>query len=506
MEVSTPFDAALDALLTAWKVRDDLRAQGNDDHARIRAAWLDLDDARRWARRARSNDVWRFQHHDDPRTWLGEQAARRVRETTQRLHGLGTGALADTVRRLAARNNAIHLRECVNLNPATNVMNPTAEALLSSGLGTRPSLGHPGEKYEMGLEAIEQIEVLAAALAREVFDAGFAEVRVPSGAMANLTAFMALARPGDAVIVPPPQVAGHVTHQQPGAAGLFGLEVHHAPIDPATYSLDVEGLATLTERVRPRLITLGASLNLDHHPVEEVRQVADTVGARVLFDAAHLCGLIAGGAWPNPLTQGAHVMTMSTYKSLAGPPGGLVLTDDADIAERVEAVAYPGLTANFDVAKTAALAITLLDWIDHGKAYAAEMVATAASLVALLDNLGIPRFHTGADRQRSHQFVLHAGSLGGGTAAARHLRQANLLASAIGLPGDGDGEASGLRMGTPELVRWGITGDALPQLASFIAQAWRADDPARLADKVARFRRDFRRLHHLNLGTDQPTA
>ena len=112
----------------------------------------------------------------------------------------------------------------------------------------------------------------------------------------------------------------------------------------------------------------------------QVRQIADEVGAIVLFDAAHLSGLIAGGVWPNPLVAGAHVMTMSTYKSLGGPPAGLLVTTDATIAERVDAIAFPGLTANFDAANTAALAVTLLDWQEQGHEHATTMVGAAEAL------------------------------------------------------------------------------------------------------------------------------
>ena len=149
---------------------------------------------------------------------------------------------------LIDENRRIHEDECVNLNPATNVMNPKAEAALGSGLGSRPSLGYPGDKYEMGLEAIEKIEVIAAELAAEVFGAKFAEIRVASGAMANLYAFMATAKPGDRIIVPPASIGGHITHHAPGAAGLYGLDIHSAPVDASGYTVDVEKLARTSSR------------------------------------------------------------------------------------------------------------------------------------------------------------------------------------------------------------------------------------------------------------------
>ena len=150
---------------------------------------------------------------------------------------------------LVDENRTIHELDCINLNPAANVMGPAAEALLATSLGTRPSLGHPGAKYEMGLEAVEQIEVIAAELAAEVFDAPFAEVRIGSGALANLYAFMACCDPGDAIIVPPASIAGHVTHNAQGAAGLYGLRIHEAPIDAANYTVDVDALRALARRV-----------------------------------------------------------------------------------------------------------------------------------------------------------------------------------------------------------------------------------------------------------------
>ena len=237
--------------------------------------------------------------------------------------GAPAAVVADRIEALIVKNSDIHDRACFNLNPATNVMNPRAEAALARGLGSRPSLGYPGDKYEMGLEAIEEIEVIAAELAAEVFGAKYAEIRVGSGALANLYGFMALAKPGDAIIAPPPSVGGHVTHHADGCAGLYGLVTHAAPVDADGYSLDLASLRELALKVRPKIITVGGSLNLFPHPVAGVREIADEVGAKVLFDAAHQCGIIASGVWANPLREGAHLMTMSTYKSLGGPAGGL---------------------------------------------------------------------------------------------------------------------------------------------------------------------------------------
>tara|TARA_R110000787_G_scaffold221535_1_gene330223 strand:+ start:28739 stop:30058 length:1320 start_codon:yes stop_codon:yes gene_type:complete len=396
------------------------------------------------------------------------------------------------------QNTQIHDIECFNLNPATNVMNPAAEAVLARGLGSRPSLGYPGDKYEMGLEGIEEIEVIAAELAAEIFDATYAEIRVASGAMSNLYAFMALAKPGDAIIAPPAQIGGHVTHHGAGCAGLYGLNTHPAPVNADDYTVDLDSLRALAGRVCPKIITIGGSLNLFPHPVRDIRAIADDVGAYVLFDAAHQCGIIAGGAWANPLSEGAHLMTMSTYKSLGGPAGGLIVTNDSEIAERLDHIAFPGMTANFDAAKSAALALTLLDWRDYGKAYAQAMIDLAQALETALRAEGLPVF-TGKDGiTQSHQFAIEATAFGGGQTASKTLRKAGFLACGIGLPiAEVDGDMNGLRIGTPELVRRGVTPADATALATLIAEGLRANDPATVAPRTAALRKNFTGMHYV---------
>ena len=430
------------------------------------------------------------------RDWVPAPCEARVQSIASDTARQNSDAIFARLTDLATENRQIHEHDCFNLNPATNVMNPRAEAFLASGIGSRPSLGYPGDKYEMGLEAIEEIEVITAQLCAEVFDAGFAEIRVPSGAIANLYGFMATCQPGDTIIVPPATIGGHVTHHGAGCAGLYGLNILHAPVNADGYTVDLDALREMAMRENPRLITVGGSLNLFEHPVREVRTIADAVGARVLFDAAHQCGIIAGKAWKNPLTEGAHVMTMSTYKSLGGPAGGLIVSNDADLTQRLDAIAFPGMTANFDAAKSAALAVSMLDWREHGTAYAQAMVSLSHALASALDAQGLPVFAKAQGFTNSHQFAIAAAGFGGGQTASKKLRKAGFLACGIGLPiAEVEGDMNGLRIGTPELVRWGVTEDHAADLAALIAQALRSNTPETLAPRVAEWRKTFDRLH-----------
>ena len=430
------------------------------------------------------------------RNWVPEASENLVQDLAQKVSGSSSRELLERLTFLADSNKIIHEKDCFNLNPATNVMNPRAEAFLSCGIGSRPSLGYPGDKYEMGLEAIEEIEVMASSLVAEIFCAKFAEIRVPSGAMANLFSFMSICKPGDTIIVPPASIGGHVTHHKPGCAGLFGLNIIEAPIDKDYYTVDVDQLRELALKERPKLITLGGSLNLFEHPVSEVSSIAEEVGARLLFDAAHQCGLIAGKAWENPLDHGADLVTMSTYKSLGGPPGGVIVTNDPEIAKKIDGIAFPGMTANFDAAKSAALAVTMLDWQDYGKKYAAEMVLMAKTLASCLEDYDVPVFFGALGHTQSHQFAVLADKYQGGQEVSKLLRKSGFLACGIGLPvQDIEGDMNGVRFGTPELVRWGMKAKHSNKLAGLIAKALKAHN---VSDQVSEWRRTFNKIHFVN--------
>ncbi len=430
--------------------------------------------------------------------WATPASQKLISRIASQVDDKSAGEVQSWIEELAEENHRLHDIDGINLNPATNVLNPRAEKLLASGMSSRASLGHPGDKYETGLGAIEQIEIITQELACEVFGATYAEFRVPSGAIANLYAFMANTEPGDTIIAPPPSIGGHVTHHKGGSAGLYRLNTISAPIDAESYSIDIDALRKLAHEVKPSMITVGGSLNLFHHPIAKVREIADEVGAKVLFDAAHLCGMIAGKVWPQPLEEGAHLMTFSTYKSLGGPAGGLIVTNDDAIAQKLDAIAYPGLTANFDAAKTAALGITLQDWKFVGSDYANMMVETSQTLAAELQALDVNIFAADKGFTTSHQFAIIAAPYGGGQKAAKQMGESGLLACGIGLPiALVEGDLNGLRIGTPEIVRLGMKPEHMSILAKFIARSLNSPADSKMIQReVADWRKQFSGVHY----------
>jgi glycine hydroxymethyltransferase len=192
-------------------------------------------------------------------------------------------------------------------------------------------------------------------------------------------------------------------------------------------------------------------------------------------------------------------MTMSTYKSLGGPPSGLIVTNEPELAERLDQIAFPGLTANFDVAKTASLAITLLDWKVYGRAYAATMAETAKQLAQALAGHEVPVFGAIGGYTTSHQFALEAKTFGGGQQLAKLLRRANILACGIGLPLEPvEGDTNGLRLGTPEIVRWGMKAEDMETLASLMSRVLiKGERPEIVGEEVTEFRSQFRQLHFM---------
>lgn len=435
-------------------------------------------------------------HPSPSRPWVPTELAHFYEQQKERSDRFGAREFRDEVDGLLAAHEQLMDHECISLYAGTNIPSPRARRCASSTVGSRPSLGYPGDKYETGLRHAEQIEILASEILRRLFDCQYVEFRVGSGSLANLYAYMACARPGDTIMALPEEAGGHVTHHRAGAAGLYGLSVHRIPWDAEGMTVDLAALQRDARRLAPRLIILGGSLVLQPYPVAEVRRIADEVGAYLMFDAAHVAGLIAGRAFPSPLEDGAHVMTCSTYKSFGGPASGLVLTDSPELAERIDHVAYPGLTANFDLARTAALVVAAADLIEFGRDYAQTCIANAQALAAALAAEGCPVRKAGSAFTASHHVAVEAAGFGGGTTLARRLERANILSSGIGLPSAPvAGDYNGLRLGTQEVTRWGFEPADMKDVARLMARVMIAQEPPeQVKDDVVALRAGFQAL------------
>lgn len=433
--------------------------------------------------------------------WIPADVAAFISQHAGRYAGMDLNALDAEAHRLIAAHEQLVDRDCINLYAGTNIPNPRGSALLASTIGSRPNLGHPGAKYNKGMVHAEQLEIMLTTLLQRLFKARFAEHRVGSGSLANLYAYMATCKPGDAIMAFSDAAAGHPTHHEIGAAGLYGLKVHDVPFDIARMDIDPDGLRDAALRIRPKLIIVAGSMCLFPYNLAAVRAVADEVGAYVLYDAAHMGGLIAGGRFQQPLAEGADLMTGSTYKSFGGPPSGMILTNSPVLAERLDRIAFPGLTANFDLGRTAAMIIAVMDLLEFGPAYAKACIANAQALAAAMDAEGIAVFRpSGCDQFTSSQHVaLSAAPYGGGNAASARIEPANILFTSIGLPlPEVPGDANGIRIGTQEITRWGFTPPDMAMIAALTARVLvKNEAPERVKADVTAFRRQFQDIHFI---------
>lgn len=379
----------------------------------------------------------------------------------------------------------------VVLYGGTNTLTPAVRRVYDAKIGTLPSMGLPGDKYQTGLADVERLEVLAGCLLTRLFGAAHLEVRPPSATMANLAVYRAFAEPGDTIAVLPQRAGGHDSHHAHGAAGARGLRIVELPYDDAHLDVDVEALPGFVDRERPRLVVIGSSLLLFPHRLEAIRAIADRVGALVVYDASHVAGLVAGARFQQPLAEGAHLMTFSTYKSLGGPPGGAVATNDPRLGAAVSAGVYPGLTANYDSGRLPALAVCAAEQLRFGPAYASACADNAAVLAEALRDSGFTVLGRDGRLTASHHVGVDVRALGDGDRVARHLAEARVYLSQIGLPVSDD-PAPGIRIGTQVVTRRGMTPEHMPRIARWCAAVLLdGAQPRQVGDEVREFARGF---------------
>jgi glycine hydroxymethyltransferase len=371
-----------------------------------------------------------------------------------------------------------------NLYAGTNVLSDYAKLLASAELGSRPTLGFPGQKFPAGAGLLDTLEIAATDAVRTVMKATYADVRLPTATMANLAVLVAFTDPGDTIASLPEPAGGHVSHRS-GAPQIRGLRVATLPYDYEKLDVDLDALPAFLEKNRPRLVILGGSMMLRAHDVSATSAIVHGFGAHVLYDASHVAGLIAGGRFQKPLEDGADVLTFSTYKSFGGPAGGVVCTNDAELAERLSGIAFPTLTANYDASRLGPLAVTASALLASGAEYADSCVANARLLGQFLADQGLSVLERDKGFTDTHHLALDVREFGGGHVASERLAQAGIFVSPSLLPiGDDETEARGLRLGTQELTRRGLGSDRFRRLARLISAVLK--DGIGLADAADR--------------------
>jgi Glycine/serine hydroxymethyltransferase len=358
----------------------------------------------------------------------------------------------------AVEGNQELFKNSLPMIASENVTSPMVRQVLSSDLGHRYAEGQVGHRFYQGCKYVDVIEGKAIELAKQVFDAPHVNVQPISGVNCNLAAFFALADPGDKLIALAVPSGGHISHARFSAAGIRGLKIYTHPFDNNVMNIDVDRMVKDIRKIKPKVVMFGASLFLFPHPVKEAREVCDEVGASIVYDGAHVLGLIAGGQFQDPLREGADIVTGSTHKTFPGPQGGIILCQKK-YAEVVDEAVFPGTVSNFHLHHKAALAITLAEMKKFGKAYARQIVKNSKALGAYMDEMGFNVLCKDLGYTESHQIAVDVSKNGGGSVLAAKLERANIITNKNLFPWDDvhtTDNPSGLRLGTQELTRIGM--------------------------------------------------
>ena len=381
-------------------------------------------------------------------------------------------------------------RDGLGMIASENIVSPAVRDIVVSDLHGRYAEGLPGKRYYQGCEDFDTIEALGIELAREVFGASFANIQSISGTVSNIGALKALAKPGDNITAVSTADGGHISHARMGAVGLRDLTLTTYPWDEDRMEPDVDAACKTIREVEPKVALFGQSVFLFPTPMKEMAAAAKEVGASVMYDGAHVLGLIAGGQFQDPLREGADVMTGSSHKTFPGPQGGFLLSSSEDPAfhRKLNNAMFPGVCSSYHLHHVAGKVMALAEFKEYGAAYAKDIVANAQAFAAALAGEGFDVLAESRGYTASHQVLTRHGELdsGAGAKAAQKLEQAGIITNMNMLPGDTKALApSGLRLGVQELTRVGFTTDEMQDVTKFYARVLLHDeDPARVKTDV----------------------
>jgi len=358
----------------------------------------------------------------------------------------------------------------LELIASENHVTPAVMHAAGSWLTNKYAEGYPGKRYYGGCEFHDRIEDIARDRAKRLFGCGFANVQPHCGANANIAAFMALLNPGDTVLSLPIKSGGHLSHGlKPNFSGTF-YSIAEYGLDPKTELLDYADIERIAKETKPKLIICGYSAYPRVIDFARFRAIADSVGAYLMADIAHIAGLVAAGVHPSPFPH-AHVVTTTTHKTLRGPRGGLILSDDAEIATKLDRKVFPGSQGGPLMHIIAAKAIAFGEALRPEFAdYSRQVVANAKALAAALTERGYRLCTGGTDnhlmlvdlRQRSADLT--------GADAEKWLESAGIICNKNGIPNDPRPPmvTSGLRLGTPALTSRGLREPQMVQVAGWL--------------------------------------
>lgn len=330
--------------------------------------------------------------------------------------------------------------------------------------------GYPGKRYYGGCEFHDQVEDLARDRAKELFGCGYANVQPHSGANANVAAFMAMCKPGDRILSLPIKSGGHLSHGlKPNFSGTF-YDIVEYDLDPETELLDYDEIARIARETRPRMIICGYSAYPRTIDFEAFRRIADEVDAVLMADIAHIAGLVAAGVHPSPFPH-AHIVTTTTHKTLRGPRGGLVMTDDEEVAKLVDRKVFPGSQGGPLMHVIAAKAIAFGEALQPSfRDYSAQVVANARSLATALVDRGYRLCSGGTDNHLMLVDLQPRNADLTGADAERWLEHAGIITNKNGIPNDPRPPmvTSGLRLGTAALTTRGFDEAAMVEVAELL--------------------------------------
>jgi glycine hydroxymethyltransferase len=358
----------------------------------------------------------------------------------------------------------------IELIASENIVSRAVLEAQGSILTNKYAEGYPGKRYYGGCEFVDEIETIAIERAKQLFGAGFANVQPHSGSQANQAVFMALLKPGDSFLGMDLAAGGHLTHGSPAnQSGKWFKPVSYT-VRQQDQLIDYDNVAEVAQREKPKLIIAGGSAYSREIDFARFREIADSVGAYLMVDMAHFAGLVAGGAFPSPIPH-AHVVTTTTHKTLRGPRGGMVLTNDEAIIKKVNSAVFPGLQGGPLEHVIAAKAVAFGEALrPEFKAYATQIIANARALADALQAGGVNIVSGGTD---SHLMLVDLRPKGvTGRDAEHSLERANMTCNKNGVPFDTAPFTitSGIRLGTPAGTTRGFGEAEFKRVGQLIAQ------------------------------------